>query len=312
MKRLLLITAALVVGLGLAAPVALAADPLTHSGRVLVSTEGDVSIPAGDQADVVVVISGNAVVAGTVTTLVVVNGTATLTGASLETVVAVRSHVEIGDGTRITGELQRLDSTVHQNGHVEILGGITDLAGSLIRFGAALAPALVLIWLGFGVAMVVAALLLAALASRQVRMAERLISEEPLVTGLAGFVGLLVVPMGAVLLMVSLIGAPLGVGILFQVLPLLALAGYLVAAIWLGEWILRRTAPATRERPYLAAVIGVLVLEAIGLVPVLGLLVAIASLLGFGAVLRLGFRTMRGQPQPFAGAAQPAIAPTGA
>jgi hypothetical protein len=313
MKRPLVLAGALIVGLGLLVPTALAADPLPlpHTGRVLISVEGDVAVPDGQQADVVLVVNGHADIAGTVNTLVVVDGSATLTGAALESVVAVGSQVEVGDGTLIYGELARLDSTVHQTGSVEIRGGITDMTGWFLEAGAVLAPAMLLLWIGFGLSTIIAGLFLAALAARQVRDAEALISREPLVTFLVGFLGVIAIPVGAVLLFVTIVGAPLGFGLLFAILPLLAFAGYLVAAIWTGDWILRRTEPATaRERPFLAAVLGVVVLGILGLVPVVGLLVSIASLLGFGALLRLGFRALRGTPRPNVGASLAVPAPT--
>ena len=312
MRRLLAASAAVILSLGLTGT-ALAAAPLGHSGRVVISTEGDVTIPAGEHADVVVVIKGTANVQGEVNTLVVVEGTASLAGARLETVVAVTSSIEVGDGTVIYGELQRLDSTVHQTGNVEIQGGITDLSGWFLESAAVLAPALILLWLGFGLSTIVAALLLAALAARQVREAGRLISSDPLGTGLIGFLSVIAIPIGAILLMVTVIGAPLGLGVLLAAMPMLAYAGYLTAAIWTGEWILRRTGPEReRKRPFLAAILGVVVFGALGLVPVLGLVVTVASLLGFGALVRVAFRTFRGTPRPTAGVPMPLASPTGA
>jgi hypothetical protein len=312
MRRLLAASAAIILSLGLAGT-ALAAVPMGHNGRVVISTEGDVTIPAGEHADVVVVVKGAAHIQGEVNTLVVVEGSADLTGARLETVVAVTSSIEVADGTVISGELQQLDSSIHQTGNVEIQGGITDLSGWFVETTAVLAPALIMLWLGFGLSTIVVALLLAALAARQVREAGRLISSEPLVTGLVGLLSVVAIPVGAILLMITVIGVPLGLGILFALLPLLAYAGYLTAAIWTGEWILRRTAPGPeRERPFLAAILGVVVLGALGLVPVLGLIVMVASLLGFGALIRLAFRTFRGTPRPTVGVSVPLPAPTGA
>jgi len=88
---------------------------------------------------------------------------------------------------------------------------------------------------------------------------------------------------------------------MFMVWPAAAFAGYLVAGIWLGEWLLYRGDRPVPERPYLAAVVGLLVLQIISLVPFVG---AIASLFGFGAVLLLAWRVFRATP------ATPTIAPT--
>lgn len=312
MRRLFAAIAALLLLLGLAGT-ALAADPLPHNGRVLISTQGDVTIPQGEHADVVIVVQGTAHIQGEVNALVVVDGSAVLSGARIESIVAVTSSIEVGDGTIVYGELQRLDSTVHQTGNTEIQGGITDLSTWFLETAAVLAPALILLWLGFGLSTIAAALLLAALAARQVRQAGRLISTDPVMTGLIGLLSIVAIPVTAVLLMITIIGAPLGFGVLFAVLPLLAYAGYLTAAIWTGDWILRRTAPGTeRERPFLPAIVGVVVLGALGLVPVLGLVVTVASLLGFGALIRIGFRAIRGTPQPALGMGAPLASPTGA
>jgi hypothetical protein len=313
MKRLLGAAAALALCLGVLVPAAIAAPPLAHTGRVLISTEGDVTVPAGDHADVVVVVEGNAEIRGEVNTLVVVEGTATLVGATLETVVAVNSQVEVGADSVIYGEVQRLESTVHQAGNAVIQGGIVDLGTRFLEVGAVLGPALMLLWIGFALSTIVAGLLLAALAARQLRAAERLISREPVLTGVTGLLSVILIPIVAILLFPTLIGAPLGFGILVVALPLVAFGGYLVAAVWIGERLLGLLGTAReRERPYVAVALGVVVLGAIGLVPVLGLVTAIASLFGFGAVILLAIRTIvTGSPAP-SGAAQQLAAPSGA
>jgi hypothetical protein len=313
MKRFLGLVGALVISLLLAVPVALAAPPLPQTGRVLVSTSGDVTIPAGDHADVVVVVEGTADIRGEVTTLVVVEGTANLTGARLETVVAVNSQVEVGAGTIVYGEVQRLESTVHQTGNGAIQGGIVDLGGRFLEIGAVLAPALMLLWIGFALSTIVAGLLLAALAARQLRSAENLISREPVLTGVAGLLATILIPIAAILLFPTVIGAPLGFGILVVALPLVAFGGYLVAAVWVGERLLGLfESRRERERPYLAVVVGVVVLGALGLVPVLGLLTAIASLFGFGAVIVLAIRTIASGSSPEPGTTPALAAPSAA
>jgi hypothetical protein len=294
MKRLLGIAAAVLIAFVLLVPAVFAANPLPHTGRVLVSTGGDVTLPADEHADVVVVVNGTATIRGEVNTIVVVNGAADLLGARTENLVAVKSPVELGPGTVVQGDVQQLDSLVHQTGNAQIQGRVTDLAATLIGIGAVLGPALLLMWIGFGLAAIAAGLLLAGLAARQVRAAEGIISREPVLALAAGIVGVFVFPILAILLIATLIGAPLGAGILLGILPLVAFVGYLVAGIWLGEWIVRRTSSESiRERPYLAAFIGVFILQALGVVPILSIVTMIASLFGFGALLVLSYRTLR-------------------
>jgi len=298
---------AIIFGMVVAAPAVLAAEPVAQTGRVLVSTQGDVTIPAGEQADVVVVVRGTANIQGAVNTLVVVEGTANLTAAKLENVVAVRSNVEIGSGTVVTGEVSHLDSTINQASDAQVAGGTNDLATKVFQIGAVLGPALFLAWIGFGLAAIAAALLLAGIASRQLREGERLIAVEPLQTFLAGLGAVIVIPIVAVLLIITIIGAPLGVGILIGLLPLVAFVGYLFAATWIGDWLVRRTnAGQSSGRPFLGAVIGVVILQVVGFVPILNLVAAIASLLGVGAVIRLAFSALRGRPLLFYRAPRPA------
>jgi len=173
-----------------------------------------------------------------------------------------------------------------------------------------LAPALILLWIGFGLATLVAGLLLAGLAGRQVRRAEVLIRREPVLVVVAGLAGAILLPIAAILMIATLVGAPLGVGILLGALPLLAFIGYLVSAIWIGDLLLQTAptaqTPEPQRRPFVAALIGVVLLELLAIIPILSVVVMLASLVGFGAVLVLGFRTLRG-PSP--SVAQPSFTP---
>jgi hypothetical protein len=310
MKRLIGIAAAMLFVFILVTPVALAAEASDRNGRVIVSTQGDVTLPADEQADVIVVVEGVATINGQVNTLVTVNGSAVLTGAQVGSIVAVGSDVQLNAGTVVTGDVMTVDSPVDQAADATVQGEITDLRGSLITVGAILAPAFLLFWIGIGLATIVAGLLLAGLASRQVRMAEQVIVREPAPSFVVGLLGLIVIPLVAVALMITIIGAPLGLGILFALWPLVAFVGYLVAGIWVGEWLLIRFRPGViHERPYLAATIGVLLLQVVALVPVLSLVAVIASLFGFGAVLILAWRTLTTRPGSGQTIAGPSPAP---
>jgi heme A synthase len=106
--------------------------------------------------------------------------------------------------------------------------------------------------------------------------------------------------------MVTIVGIPLGLGLLIGFLPLVAFVGYLVAAIWLGEWVVRQFGRGSQpERPYLAAIVGILFLSAISFVPMVG---GVISFVGFGAVILLMWRTLRRQPLEVAGVIQPSVA----
>jgi len=292
MRRLIGGAVGLVLVLFMLVPATFAADPtLTHTGRVLIATEGDITVPAGDQADVVVVVNGTATIEGQVNTIVVVDGNAVLTGALTETVVAIRSPVDLGPNTIVRNDVFTLDSLVHKEGNAAVQGEVRDIATQLVGIGFVLGPLLLLLFIGFAIATVAAALLVAALGARQVRAAEALISHQPGEALVAGVLGIFVPILLLVGLFVSVVGVPLALGILFVAWPLVAFLGYIVAGIWIGDWVLARSQPGVvRERPYLAAILGLVLLSIMGLFPPLS---AIASLFGYGAVVLLAWRTFR-------------------
>jgi hypothetical protein len=303
MRRAFVFLTAVALALGLAAPSVLAAEPtFDHTGTLLVAFNGDVTVPSGDVADGVFVTGGTATINGTVETVVVLDGSAILEGAAVRSVFVTGGSVTIDAASTVTGDVRTLDATVTTDPAATIGGSVTSLDKDLLTAGAFLVPAIVLFMLGFGLVTIVAGLALAGLAANQVRKAETLIRHEPGQTLLAGLAGLIVIPVVAILLMITLIGAPLGFAILFMVWPAAAYAGYLVAGIFIGEWLLNRN-PAAQlpARPYLAAVVGLIALWVVSLVPFVG---AIASLFGFGAVVLFGWRTFR---QPVA--ARPATPP---
>jgi hypothetical protein len=296
-RRIAPILATLVVALLLVlAPAALAAE--THPGgdvdRALISLQGDVTLPAGDQADLVLVVGGTATIDGDATTVVAIDGTVVVRDGTVGSVGAVGSDVEVGAGATVTGDVLTLDQDrVTIAAGAAFGGAVRDLAPQLIGLGFVLGPAMFLLFIGFVLVTIVAGVVLAGMAARQVRAAERLISREPgtvLLTGIAGiFAPILLVAA----LIVTVVGAPLGVAILVTVWPLAAYLGYLVAGIWIGEWLLARVDPGraqATERPYAAAVVGLVVLQALSIVPPLS---AIASLFGYGAVLLLAWRVLR-------------------
>ena len=300
MKRIIPLLAAIALLAGLAGSAIAADEALPISGRVIFVAGGDVDIPAGEQADAVVVIGGNARIDGTVNALVVIDGTATTRGATLETLAVINGSAELAAGTTVLGDVHRLGSTITRADGVEISGSIRDLSGDIAAFGLFIGAAAIILWIGFGLATLLVGLLVAGLAARQVRTATALISRETGTTILVGLLAIVVPPVAAVLLMVTVIGIPAGIGLLVVLWPAVAFIGYIVAAIWLGEWLLGRRSPEAPQaaRPYAAAAIGLGVGFVIGLVP---FVTAILSILGLGAVVLASWRTLRG------GTAQPRI-----
>lgn len=294
MRRLILVATGVAILLALLAPAALAAGPVTTSGRLVLAVNGSIDVPADDRLDALVIIDGTARVSGFVETVVVAGGSATLTGATVESIVVVNGTVDLGPGTTVTGDVRTIDATVTRGDGAIVLGSTRDLNGELAALAVALIPLTILFVIGAGLATIAAAVAVALFAARQTRDLEGLISREPGPVLVTGILGSVLLPVISILLIVTVIGAPIGVGVLFLVLPAIAFLAWIVAAVWIGDWFVERMRGSREpERPVLAAVLGVVILAVAGILPFVG---AIATLFGFGAILLATWRMLRGTP----------------
>jgi hypothetical protein len=297
-NRIIGIVSAMLLGLLILVPVAAAADPFYQDGRVIVSVRGDITFPAGESADNVVIVDGTATIEGDVGSVFVVNGTVNFVGSQTREVIAISSNVSIDGGSVIAGDVRSISSTVTQAPGATVQGQVK--AGwDWVQGAFWIGPALFIAYLGFVLAAVVAAVALAGLASRQVRSAEALFRREAGSTIVAAFAGLFGIIAVATLALVTIIGIPLGLALLVGLLPLLLFIGYLVAAIWIGEWVVGLFGSRPKaERPYLGAAVGILVMSVVSFVPFVGGLIAFV---GFGAVVLLMWRIIRSE----AGSSEP-------
>ncbi len=306
MKRLILMAAATALLLLAGAPATLAAGPAPDTGRVVVSVNGAADVAAGDRLDALFVIGGDARISGDVKSIVVVSGRATLSGATAQSLTVVDGSADLQAGTTVLGDVRTLNGTVTQESGATVRGSVKTLDADLAALGVLLIPAFILLFLGLGLAAIVAALLVAAFGARQVRVVESIIGRQPGQVLVAGIAGAVALPLVAILLILTVVGAPIGLVMLLILLPAMAFLAWIVAAIWIGDWIVARLR-GTREpdRPYLAALLGVLALAIAGLLP---FVTAIATLFGFGALLLIGWRTLRHEVSPLGegGATQPA------
>ena len=309
MNRFLALASAMIVAILLLAPAAAAADPTVRPDEhVVVNTGGDITIPAGQHADLLVVVNGHATVLGDASGVVVVNGTVTFVGSSTRGVFAMHSRVELDGQSTVNGDIQTWDATIDRAAGAVVTGKVTDFGTSFASAWSIVGVFATLAYLAFGVMALAAGFALAGLAARQVRTVESIISREPMLSVAASLVGVIVIGALGALAIVTLIGAPLGFVVLAFVLPVLLITGYLVAGIWIGDWILRRIEPGvTRERPYRASFVGLLVLGATGWIPVVS---GLALLIGFGALLVSMLRVLEGDPAAGHVAGQALEAPT--
>lgn len=294
MNKLLAMFAALMLVL-VSAGAALGADGGTGDmGRVLIAVNGDVEVAAGEEADAVIVVGGTAEIAGTVTNVIVADGTvSTASGATLDSLTVISGTALLASGTTIHGDISQLNSTIDQAEGVQLDGSVRDMAVDAAAFGLFLGLAWIVLWIGAVLATLLLGLLVAGLAARQVRLATGTISREPAKTFLIGLLSMIVPPFLAVVAFLTVIGIPAGLLLLLVLWPIAAFAGYMVAAIWIGEWLLGRRSPSATpaSRPYLAVVVGLVVAFLLGFIPLVS---GIISIFGLGAVVLTAWRTLRG------------------
>jgi hypothetical protein len=306
MRRLLALLGAMLVLFVLGGPALAHQDDAAPTGRVLISIDGNLTLPAGEQADAVIVVRGDALIEGEASTVTVVGGEAILRDAMVQSLIIVDGTAWLEEGTTVGGDVLQLNAIVERAEGVIVGGEIRPLIQDLAALGLFVGAAAVALWIGAVLALLVAGLTLAGLAARQVRSAERIISGEPLKAFLVGLAMVFLPPVVLILLAATVVGLPLALSLLFIVWPALAFVGYIVAAIWLGERLLRAAGRREEtERPYLAAVVGLVVAGLLTLVPLVG---AVISVFGLGAVTVAGWRMLVGGP-PTKQVLQPYAAP---
>jgi carbonic anhydrase/acetyltransferase-like protein (isoleucine patch superfamily) len=304
MRRIITWVALAATALLLLLPSAVLAQAPRAEG-VLFGVQNDVSVPAGSEADAVIVIQASGRVEGVSATVFVVDGSVLITGpgARVDDVVAINATVEVGPGASV-GDISEIGSTVTVDPTAVVTAQRT-LPGDFTWLAGVLGVFFLLMWIGWGIAVLVAALLVAGLASAQVRRAGWAIGRETLKVILVGLLAIIFPPILAGLAMVTVVGIPLGIGILFF-WGLIGFLGYLVAGIWLGERLMGRRGTG---RPYAAAFLGVLILLVAGIIPLVSF---IAWWLGLGAVVLDGWRVLRRTAVPAApGMAPPSVPPGG-
>ncbi len=291
MRRLLAIATSVAILFILTVPSAFAAEPTTTTGSVIFAANGTVDVPAGEHVDTVIVADGIARISGDVDTIVVARGTATVTDASVGTIVVIDGNADLRGGTVVRGDVRTLHGTVTREATVAVDGSIRALDTDLAALAVLMIPLIIVLMVGIAIAGILAALTVATFAARQIREVEALISERPGHVLLAGIVGSVALPVIAILLVLTVVGAPLGLALLLAVLPAVAFLAWLVAAIWIGDWLIATTRGAREPgRPYRAAVVGVIVLAVAGVLPFVS---TIATLFGFGALLLAAWRVLR-------------------
>lgn len=263
---------------------------------IIGSIDRDLTLPAEDTVDGVIVVNGDARIEGTAVDFVlVIRGTATVAGGGV-----VQGEITVIDGTLVlqdgalVQDVALIDSAFESAPNARVTGDVDRQADFAI--GGISGFVTGAFWVAITLVMIAGALAFAAVGASQLNRGVNVISQELGKTLLSTLVVWIALPIVSVLIAFTIIGIPLGVSMIIYVLPSLWFLGYIVMGTRVGAFLLSLAKRPLGEHPYLAAVLGVLVLQLATFVPVLGALSALlAGMVGAGAVLLVAWRAVRGK-----------------
>jgi hypothetical protein len=257
---------------------------------------GQLLIEADRTVDTAVIFNGPATIEGTVREdLFVANGDTEIAGTVNGDVVVFTGDVTVRSGAEIGGDLVTQSTPEVEEG-ATIRGSRSNVATRFDYDVGGFAGRFVW-WIGYTVSVLILGLLLLAFAPR---LDEAVV--ETIRARLGSSIGwgvalFFLLPIAAVLLLVTIVGIPLGLFVLFA-LALIYTIGYTVATLGVGRLVMRSSSR------YVAFLIGLVILRAFALIPVAGgLLWLLASVWGLGLLavaIRAGrtARTVTAAPPP--------------
>lgn len=245
---------------------------------------GSVLVDRDETAGDVFVVDGDVTIRGTVTgDVVAVEGDVTIRGTVEGDVLTLAGLATLGRRGRVAGDIVYADDKPVQTPGSQVGGKVEKLA-----LGDASVVAAIGFWIALTVSLLLLGLVLLLIAPRAGDAVVRTSREKALISALVGVVSFFLLPVIAVGLCVTLIGLPLGIVLLLLILPLYAI-GYLTTALVLGSRIVKKGG-------ILAFVAGIVILQLLVLIPIVGGLIGfLATLFGLGVLLVALFRA-RSQP----------------
>ena len=253
-------------------------------------------------------ISGDVALAGgTVTVDGSIKGNVRAAGGDVRINGPVAGNLSIAAGTLSLGPAARIDGKLvfrggqlNQDPAAQVTGGIEHAESTHVpRHERTPLERFVHGWMWTALFMVLAAIMAAALPGPSQRLAREL-RERPWITPLIGLVALTSVPIAAVLMMVTIIGIPIGILALFVYAALL-LVGYVWLAVVVGGMLLDRIRPDVAARTAWrigAAVLTMLVIGILARLPIVGDTFRFAAVaVGVGMIVAALFRRSRSEPE---------------
>jgi len=258
---------------------AIPAEERGEADGAIVVINGDVSVPRGHFVAGVYIVHGDARIAGRVDNdVVVVSGDVLLSGRVDGSVTNLSGHTRLLPGATVGGNLNYGDERPVVSPAARVEGSIEKESWS-----DSLGVASFFIGFTFWLAGAVSALLLGALLLLIAPRAAGAIAAESRkrigVTIAIGIAIAIALPGAAFIALITLVGAPLAIGIGLAMFPIAAVA-YVASA-----WALGRAIVKPPRNPYLSLLVGVAILSVVAWVPIVGWLVGFAaSVFGLGLI----------------------------
>jgi hypothetical protein len=282
MRKSMVLALFLALMLGLAAP---AWAQTSQASEAFVVLSGRADVPEGQQVGDLVVFHGSADVAGAVEgSLTAFDAPVTISGRVNGDVVVFNGRVELQSGANVTGDVVSQQAPVVASGAT--IGGTSKRLQTNTNWEGFGWAGKLAWWLAVSVSTLVVGLVLVWLVgpgAARILEAGRTRIGPSIGLGLLLFFGL---PLLAVIALVTVVGIPLGIGLLAALLLIYAL-GYSASGWILGRSILR--GPTSW---FLAFLVGWGILRVVALVPILGGLAWFAAVVfGLGALAVAIWRT---------------------
>jgi cytoskeletal protein CcmA (bactofilin family) len=238
---------------------------------------GDVLVDRGQTTKDVVVADGDITVRGTVDgDVVAANGDVAIRGHVTGDVVTFAGTATLGRRAQVDGDVAYGDKKPRVAPGAQIGGKVKkfkaeDLGGGAIALRIGL-------WLAVTISALVLGLILLALFPKAADAVARTAKARTGRSFLVGVLLFVLIPIIGVIALITVIGIPLGAGLLLAMLPIYGLA-YTASAFVVGRLVSKQGARI------LAFIIGLVVLRVLALVPFLGGIVwFLATILGLGAL----------------------------
>jgi hypothetical protein len=275
-------------------PSVAAAQEPDEDNDVLIRIRGDVVVSGNETVGRVIVIDGDAIIEGAVVhDVLVISGNASVSGSIGDNLTVIsgdidlRSGAEVRDVHSIRGDLTRASGAT-------VTGEVTERDAFDPGFGA-LALLSVYLWLATTVLVLVIGFVFAAVGGDQLTRASAAMTGDLANTIVAGVFFWIGLPILAGLLLLTIVGIPVSLTIFIVVLPAMILLGYVTAGARLGSSILGRFGREPGNHPYAATALGIVILQLVLIIPILGLLVAfVAAVWGASSLVYVAYSATGG------------------